>query len=637
MADMKTFCIDGSCFSVPEADNFYTKAETDAIIAALNTGKFDVVDALPATGEDKVIYLVPNGGSGDNSYDEYIWTGDAFEKIGTTEIDLSGYYTSAQTDTLLAEKQNTLTAGTNITLENDVISATEYTAGDNVTIENDVISAVDTTYGQATDTDLGLVKINPDAGVNLNEDGQLAISGQWGEFETNGMYSPKDRQPREVGAYSVLVTDALGIEMHANRSLAIVSGAAINVRPAEPGTTVYYAENTYLNRIIAKVGEFGTVSRDEETSTVEMTIKVVSVLINGQTFVPDSSPDDPDNPIVITLEETANPDTTITQLRMFGTMTSYATAHIGNGVRSGPGSGGRSLILGGLLTKLTGNDACMVGYQMYCDGNGNAMFGRNHIAKKNRAFLAGTGHDTSNARTEAPAAFGEWSLLDPSTLLAVGNGVSATERSNAFEVSTRYGGTAEVNNLMANNARLEFKTEADITPVISTTYWSLSNGGSIVDYDGTPGFATPDVKGKTVNISLKSAYVIPVKEGETIQWSFSARKKTGSETGSLRLILMKTDGSGGSQVLNVVHDGTAASYSTEWTTYSGTFTVPSGMEYMLARFTRTNVGAGSDGGYEIKDFSLIQSVDSGIFLTSPNGTKFQLTVDDSGNLGTVAV
>jgi hypothetical protein len=34
---------------------------------------------------------VTNSGSGTNSYDEYIWLGSSFEKIGTTDVDLSGY------------------------------------------------------------------------------------------------------------------------------------------------------------------------------------------------------------------------------------------------------------------------------------------------------------------------------------------------------------------------------------------------------------------------------------------------------------------------------------------------------------------------------------------------------------------
>lgn len=74
---------------------------------------FQIVQTLPASGTKGVIYLVPNSGTNPNSYDEYIWitpSGDAgrFEKIGTTDVDLSGYLqisafiTNAEIDTIVA-------------------------------------------------------------------------------------------------------------------------------------------------------------------------------------------------------------------------------------------------------------------------------------------------------------------------------------------------------------------------------------------------------------------------------------------------------------------------------------------------------------------------------------------------------
>ena len=58
---------------------------------------YESVASLPATGETGVIYLVPkDGGSGSNVKDEYIWTGSAFEKIGDTEVDLSGYWSKSE-------------------------------------------------------------------------------------------------------------------------------------------------------------------------------------------------------------------------------------------------------------------------------------------------------------------------------------------------------------------------------------------------------------------------------------------------------------------------------------------------------------------------------------------------------------
>lgn len=60
-------------------------------VADITGMEFVIVDSLPATGEKGIIYLVNNSGSNPNSYDEYIYINDKFEKIGTTDVDLSGY------------------------------------------------------------------------------------------------------------------------------------------------------------------------------------------------------------------------------------------------------------------------------------------------------------------------------------------------------------------------------------------------------------------------------------------------------------------------------------------------------------------------------------------------------------------
>lgn len=86
---------------------FVDTAITNAI-SGIQGISYEVVASLPATGEAGVIYLVSNSGSAPNIYDEYIWTGTAFEKIGTTDVDLSGYQplmtaiTNAQINALFA-------------------------------------------------------------------------------------------------------------------------------------------------------------------------------------------------------------------------------------------------------------------------------------------------------------------------------------------------------------------------------------------------------------------------------------------------------------------------------------------------------------------------------------------------------
>lgn len=58
--------------------------------------EYQIVEDLPQTGEKGVIYLISNDGTGNNIYDEYIWTGTAFEKIGTTAVDLSNYWSKTE-------------------------------------------------------------------------------------------------------------------------------------------------------------------------------------------------------------------------------------------------------------------------------------------------------------------------------------------------------------------------------------------------------------------------------------------------------------------------------------------------------------------------------------------------------------
>lgn len=82
----------------------------NSAIAGITGIDFQVVQSLPQTGAAGTIYLVSHGGTGSNIYDEYIYVNNAFEMIGTTAIDLSGYVqdsdlvaiTNAEIDVIVA-------------------------------------------------------------------------------------------------------------------------------------------------------------------------------------------------------------------------------------------------------------------------------------------------------------------------------------------------------------------------------------------------------------------------------------------------------------------------------------------------------------------------------------------------------
>ena len=61
----------------------------------------EVVSSLPASGDSGKLYFLSNSGSAPNQYDEYIWLNNAWEKLGTQNIDLSNYIQKSNTSGLV--------------------------------------------------------------------------------------------------------------------------------------------------------------------------------------------------------------------------------------------------------------------------------------------------------------------------------------------------------------------------------------------------------------------------------------------------------------------------------------------------------------------------------------------------------
>lgn len=286
------------------------------------------------------------------------------------------------------------------------------------------------TTDYATGTDYGIVKTNPAESVTLNADGQLVVGGRLGQFPGGGVYYSNDRQPRNVGENTFLITDALGMNARGSRSFAILTGLNVNFTGSHPaGSTSYTVKNTFLNRLMCCGVKY--LSINEATSKVTRVTEVTSVTINGAAFTPTSAADST-TPIVITCAESANPNQAVTALRAFRQLLGFGSIVVGNG--AGQDDGGLNLVIGQHAYSKTGNMNTVLGQYQYNQGNGNSIFGRYHISMKNRWFMAGTGHDNTNGRSEAGAAVGQYSRIDANTIFAVGNGTSHTARKNAFEV-----------------------------------------------------------------------------------------------------------------------------------------------------------------------------------------------------------
>ena len=121
---------------------------------------FEVVEELPQTGEEGVIYLVPNE---DETYTEYIWISDEerFELIGTTDVDLTNYYTKSESDGLFATQ----------VVVNEEIAAR--IAGD---------GALNTALGTKADKSDTYTKSQVDDALALKQDASTAFSGDYNDL-----------------------------------------------------------------------------------------------------------------------------------------------------------------------------------------------------------------------------------------------------------------------------------------------------------------------------------------------------------------------------------------------------------------------------------------------------------------------
>ena len=99
--------------TVNNLDNYYKKSETytktevNNLVNGISTMNVSVVNSLPTTGSATTIYLVAKTSSAtQNIYDEYLYVNNKWEKIGDTQIDLSGYALSSDIPTKTSELTN---------------------------------------------------------------------------------------------------------------------------------------------------------------------------------------------------------------------------------------------------------------------------------------------------------------------------------------------------------------------------------------------------------------------------------------------------------------------------------------------------------------------------------------------------
>lgn len=86
----------------------YTRTEVNDLINNISSLTLDIVEVLPTTDISTTkIYLVETS-TASNVYMQYAYINGAWAQLGTTQVDLTNYYTKAQVDNTLEQKQDKL-------------------------------------------------------------------------------------------------------------------------------------------------------------------------------------------------------------------------------------------------------------------------------------------------------------------------------------------------------------------------------------------------------------------------------------------------------------------------------------------------------------------------------------------------
>lgn len=130
-------------------------------VGKITSFEYKIVDSIPSTSEGKkgVVYLVAHsGGTNQNSYDEYIFlpadgsTAARYEKIGTTDIDLTPYAKKTEIPTKVSQLTNDEDFTTTQNVARRVVEAINKLDYSDTAEEGKYVSSVSETDGVITVT-----------------------------------------------------------------------------------------------------------------------------------------------------------------------------------------------------------------------------------------------------------------------------------------------------------------------------------------------------------------------------------------------------------------------------------------------------------------------------------------------------
>ena len=143
------------------ATQSFVNDKITSAVGKITSFEYKIVSPLPSTSEGKkgVVYLVAHsGGTNQNSYDEYIFlpaegsTVARYEKIGTTDIDLTPYAKKTEIPTKVSQLTNDSDFETKANVGSRITGAINSLDKADTAVEGKYVSAVSETNGVITVT-----------------------------------------------------------------------------------------------------------------------------------------------------------------------------------------------------------------------------------------------------------------------------------------------------------------------------------------------------------------------------------------------------------------------------------------------------------------------------------------------------
>lgn len=272
----------------------YTKAEVNDLIGQISSISFEVVDSLPPTGEANKIYLVPKTpGQSQDGYNEYIYVNSGWERIGSTDIDLSQYatidYVTSSISTAvagLASEEYVTNAVSTATADMATNASVDFKLSSYVT--NESLTSTLNNYALSSAIPTSLSQLTNDAGFATLSEVQSLLENYVAENELETALAGK--QDTLVSGTNIKTINGYSILGEGNIQIQGGSGGDISIATEDTVGGILATDNSSVEGVEAFVDVDDTgkasvkIPSVDETSTPDDVVNLLNtstLILNG--------------------------------------------------------------------------------------------------------------------------------------------------------------------------------------------------------------------------------------------------------------------------------------------------------------------------------------------------------------------